>query len=336
MVLPKLTADQEALARRIHEEAIIVDSLTGSISSPKAAIEAGLSAVHLTMAIGTDDFQKMLRAINQQLSVLDYYREQTLQVTSVDDIERAKRERKIGLILGFQGARWMGDQLELLPIVHRLGIRIGIPVYMEGNLLGDGCLEPENRRLTSLGTQFVDEMNRLGMLIDLSHAGYAVCEDVLARSRVPVALTHSNSRSLCDSPRNVPDSIIKAVGAAGGYIGVSPYSAIVGKVENGRPQMEDFLRHLDHVVELVGPDHVGIGTDFFDGSTALSYMTGAHRHYPDTLSFAFGDRHVTGFENIARWPQVTQTLVAQGYPESAIRGILGGNFLRLLRAVWRT
>lgn len=332
---PEIPREQQEVARALHRRAIVIDSLLGSLGSPRGALEAGLTAVHLTVATYTDDFRQAIRAIYNHYCVLDAYPDQTMLVTVASDVERCKREGRLGVILGFQGGTPIEDDLELLTIFHRLGIRIIGPTYMERNLLGDGCLEPANQGLTYFGIQFVREMNRLGMLIDLSHAGYALCEDVLAHSKDPVAFTHSNSRTLCDVPRNVPDSILRAVAVAGGYVGVSPYSAIVGRLESGRPKLEDFLRHLDYLVELVGPDHVGIGTDFFDGKGPVNYLSWSQRRYPETLGFPFSDRHVSGFDGIGRWPGLASALVARGYSESDILGILGGNFLRLLRRVWR-
>jgi membrane dipeptidase len=323
-------------AAEVHSKATVIDSLLGSIGDPRRAIDAGLAAAHLTVSTYTDDFRAAIRSIYNHYSIADVDPDRALLVTRVEDIEQAKREGKLGLILGFQGANPIEDDLELLTIFHRLGIRIAGPTYMERNLLGDGCLEPENRGLTYFGIQFVREMNRLGMLIDLSHAGYAVCEDVVSYSKQPVALTHTNSRSMCDVPRNVPDSILQGVAGAGGYVGVSPYSAIVAKPEAGRPGMGDFLRHLDHLVGLVGAEHVGIGTDFFDGKGPANYVTWSQRRYPDALGgFAFPERHVAGFDNITRWPHVTGELLAHGYSEEEVLGFLGGNFLRLLGKVWR-
>jgi membrane dipeptidase len=335
MSSPEPSGMQAERAAELHSRAIVVDSLLGSLGDPRRAIEAGLAAVHVTVATYTDDFRAAIRSIYNHYGMVDVAPDSTLLVTGVEDIERAKGEGKVGLILGFQGGNPIEDDLELLTIFHRLGIRVIGPTYMERNLLGDGCLEPENRGLTYFGIQFVREMNRLGMLIDLSHAGYAVCEDVISYSKQPVALTHTNPRTLCDVPRNVPDSIIQGVAGAGGYIGVSPYSAIVGRPENGRPGIGDFLRHLDHVVGLVGAEHVGIGTDFFDGKGPANYVVWSQRRYPDALGgFAFPERHAAGFDSITRWPHVTSELLAHGYSEEEVLGFLGGNFLRLLKRVW--
>jgi len=330
-----LSPEVRQKALDLHRKAIVVDSLLGSLGDPRGAIDAGLAAVHVTLATYTDDFRQAVRSIYNHYCAIDAMPDRMLLVTRVEDIQRAKAEGKVGLILGFQGATPIEDDLELLTIFHRLGIRVVGPTYMERNLLGDGCLEPANQGLTYFGVQFVREMNRLGMLIDLSHAGYAVCEDVLSYSSDPVAFTHSNSRTLCDVPRNVPDPILKAVAAAGGFIGVSPYSAVVAKPDQGRPTLEAFLRHLDYMVHLVGAEHVGIGTDFFDGKGPVNYMAWSQRRYPDSLAFPFDQRHVEGFDSIGRWPRLTQALLARGFSEEEILGLLGGNFLRLLSRVWK-
>ncbi|MBI4277268.1 MAG: membrane dipeptidase [Armatimonadetes bacterium] len=332
--------------REFHRTTIVIDALGGGLMAPGPGgskppfwqwKEGGLTALNVTVVARFARFLEALRAIYASHTILEAYPEDLLLARRGSDLARAHREGRTGVILGFQGAAAMEDDLTNLTIFHRLGIRIIALTYMERNLLGDGCLEPENRGLTHLGRQAVCEMNRLGIVVDLSHVGERTSLDACEISGAPVALTHSNPRRLCDSPRNVSDELIRAVARTGGVIGITPYAPTLSPTPKAgtRSTMEDLLRHIAYVVDMVGIEHVGIGTDMFEAKGATEWNSTTKRRYPESVgAYEHANLRTTGFESLSQWPAVTERLLAAGYSTEDVAKIVGGNWARVFARVW--
>ncbi len=235
-------------------------------------------------------------------------REDILLILSRADVDRARAEGKVGVLLSIEGGEAVEDDLAYLRTLYRLGVRSICLTWNQRNLLADGVAEAETGGgLTNLGREVVREMNRLGMIVDVSHLSEAGFWDVLEVSSHPVIASHSNARAVCPHPRNLSDDQIRALAQAGGVMGMN-FSRLF--VDPKRHTLERVLDHIDHVVELVGPEHVGLGSDF-DGI----------------------DETPEGLEDVSRMGNITAGLLARGYDEESVRLILGGNFLRVMERV---
>ena len=250
-------------------------------------------------------------------------------VLEPDDILKAREEQKIGIILGLEGAEAVEMDLGLLRCYYRLGLRVMNFTWHQRNLVADGVAEPSNAGLSHFGRALVGEMNRLGILIDVSHLSSAGVDDVLALSEAPVMASHSNAKVVCNHQRNLADEHIAGISAKGGMVGVVFLGRFVAEQE---PKLEDVLDHVDHIVEIAGPEHVGIGPDYADHAhdmiIASRRVAGPNQPVNDkTIPYA------EGLEDASKLPAFTQGLVARGCDDASIRGILGENFVNLFRRV---
>lgn len=354
----ELSSEGAARAAAIHERAIFIDGQGVAVIVPTALIEAGpvdgrdyiarvlaagVTAQNLTLGVGglaqgADDFRSSILAIHGYLCLLEVAGARLLLVETGDDIGRAKAEGKLGLIFGFQGVSGKIEQdPNLLRVFHRLGVRVVQLTYNERDPIGCGCLEPVDTGLTQYGRVVVRELNHLGILVDLSHAGERTSLDVMTVSRAPVAITHANVRALCDNPRNVTDEQLRALTQNGGVLGITVYSPFCETRPGVRPTVEDYVTHVDYVAQHFGIDHVGIGSDIFEAESPLRYECFFRVRYPEVVrGYGMAERHARGLEEMACLPRITEALVNRGYPEEDIHKVLGGNFLRVFRAAWRS
>jgi len=238
---------------------------------------------------------------------------------SFDDLLRAPEQGKLAVIVGFQNSthfREVGD----VERYFALGQRVSQLTYNERNRLGSGCKVAYDSGLTSLGRAVVEEMNRVGMAVDVSHCGERTSREAIAASRSPVLVTHSNCRALVPwQPRCKSDEIIRLMAAGGGVMGITVVRAYVG---GGSPDLDRLLDHFDHVARLVGPEHVGLGSDV--DLEGLSAATG--RPSPSY--------RIEGLSLPHRVFQITDGLLRRGWSADDLQGMLGGNFLRALAATW--
>jgi len=229
-------------------------------------------------------------------------------VASHNEIIESNEDGKIAAMLSIEGADVLEGRLSMLRVYHRLGVRMVGLVHSLRNLLADGVADNRTKGgLSCFGIEVVEELNRLGMVVDVSHLGDAGFWDLIETSKDPVVASHSNARAVCPHPRNMTDEMIKALAEHGGVMGMNFAPDFVDKK---KPSVETLIDHIDHIVDLVGPEHVGLGSDF-DG-------------IPSTPK---------GLEDTSRMPAITEELVRREYSEEYIRLILGGNHLRLLKRV---
>ena len=244
-----------------------------------------------------------------------------LRVDAARDLQRARDERKVGILLGFQNS----DHFRTVEDVQRfqaLGQRVSQLTYNARNRIGCGCHEPRDTGLTPYGAQIVEAMNRAGMAVDVSHCSERTSLDAFAVSRKPVLVTHSNCRAISVNPRCKSDAVIRAMAARGGVMGITLVAAFVS---NRQPAtIENVLDHFDRVVRLAGVEHLGLGSDM--DLDALDPRTGRVRvRY-----------QVHGLVPARRVFDLTEGLIRRGYDDRAIELILGGNFQRTLGEIWDT
>jgi membrane dipeptidase len=323
-----------------YQDSIVIDGLvTGPTSSKfvQELVGAGITAGNWTVASHQDDTLSALNRITQFYWLLEQHPQSALLVEKTADIERAKKDGKLGIVLGFQGAGPLGHNVHLIRVFHRLGVRVIGLTYNEGNAYAAGCTEPANGGLTSLGIQAVQEMNRIGVVIDLSHVGERSSLQAIDISEDPVVFTHSNPFALQPNPRNVTDEQMRACAAKRGVIGLATFSAFVGDTAGGRqPSLNEFFRQIDYALDLVGPDHVAIGTDSgLDPTDGVWWHAVTGRLYPEVSQGMTARIHnIAGFEMQTDFPLVAQAMLNYGYEEKTMRQILGQNWLRVFGQVW--
>ena len=259
------------------------------------------------------------RATVQAMRMIDtFYQaindsEGTLKLaTSAADIEQAKASGSVAGILSLEGAEPLDGDLSVLRLFYRLGVRgVGL-TWNHRNQAADGVGESRTRGgLTEFGVELVKELNRLGMWVDIAHLSPRGVEDVLEISRSPVVASHANCYALCPHPRNLTDEQLRAVAATGGVVGVTFYRGFIA-TDKEQATLDRLVDHIDHIVSVMGVDHVGLGSDF-DGF--------------------LGEPAPSGLEDAACLPHLTAELVARSYQPEDIRKVLGGNFLRVFREI---
>ncbi|GBR21463.1 membrane dipeptidase [Komagataeibacter nataicola NRIC 0616] len=260
-----------------------------------------------------------------------------MPIRTVDDIALAKARGLTGISIGWQNTSPLEDRLDHISLFKALGVNIMQLTYNTQNYSGAGYLEKHDSGLTGFGHEVIEEMNRCGVLCDLSHVGEKTSADVIAHSRRPVCISHVLPRALHDVPRNKPDHLFVACARKGGIIGISLFSP--GLRAGNDATIEDYLDAMDHVLALVGEDHVGVGTDFSTGHPRPGpWLLWANRDkgYARTLT-PFGTttiRKPRGFAAISEAPNLTAAMLARGWSVKRIEKILGGNWLRVLRETW--
>lgn len=231
-------------------------------------------------------------------------------VTSIAELEATLAAGRIAAVIGIEGGEVLQGRPGVLRLLYRLGVRLIGLTWNERNDLADGAGDARSGGgLSRLGVEVVREMNRLGMVVDVSHLSDAGFYDVLAVSTQPVLASHSNCRALCNHPRNLTDDQIRALAARGGVMGMNFYSRFLR--DEGPATVDDVVRHIEHVAALVGPEHVGLGSDF-DGI----------------------DEPPQGLEDVTRLSRLIEALLRRNWKESDLRLVLGENMLRLFRQVW--
>ncbi|MCF8076822.1 MAG: membrane dipeptidase [Desulfotignum sp.] len=321
----------------LHDTATVIDCL--EISNWSESVfqqmrQGGLTAVNCTCSI-LENFRQTIKNIAWWQKAFNTYPGLIMPVHDTADIRAAKRLNKTGIILGFQNTSAIEDDLDLLGVFHQLGVRVMQLTYMEGNLSGQGCLERFDAGLTNFGKEVIEEMNRLGILIDLSHVGNQTALEAITHSRRPVALTHANPKSLCDHPRNKPDEVIKAVAENGGVVGATIFPPFLPK--GNRSALADFIDVIDYMVNMIGIDHVAVGTDFTEGQPREWFdwiLTGRSKKGP-ALQLQHPLVNPKGIQSAADFPNITAALLERGYDELQIRKIMGENMMRIFSQVWK-
>jgi membrane dipeptidase len=249
------------------------------------------------------------------------------------DLDRAKAQKKIGVIMGLQNADEFREVKDVKAF-YQLGLRCAQLTYNTQNLLGSGSTERVDGGVTDYGIEIIKAMNEVGMLVDVSHSGDKTTLDAIELSPKPIAITHSNCRALNDHPRLKTDEAIRKLAAKGGVMGITGVRMFVKAKEP--TTIEDIVDHVDHVVKLVGIEHVGIGSDSdlmgYDKMPAdqLKQLRAAYK-----ASYAFRDRIDTdGFDHPQKVYDLTAALIRRGYSEANVEAVLGGNFRRLLGSTW--
>jgi len=334
----ELSKAQEERAMRLHRKAVVVDthcdtlmqflpqgwdgqpvrklgerSDKGHIDLPRM-IEGGVTCQTFAMYTGRRAFVPEAPLVATQM-VDKFYSEieanpGIVTVTTHDEILKAKKEGKVCGLLAMEGAEPLMGELAALRVYHRLGLRMLSFTLNYRTSFADGLnAKRSESKLPELGVQALEEMSRLGIVFDVSHLADSVFWDVCDLMNKPFIASHSNARAVCDHPRNLTDDMIRALADHGGVTGMNFFPAFVTR-EGKNADVSRLVDHIDHIVKLVGPDHVGLGSDF-DGISSQP----------------------VGLEDVSKMPNVTRELVGRGYSDEDVLKILGGNQMRVFKQV---
>lgn len=293
-------------------------------------VGAGISGVNATCAVWegpSETLQRIgdwyeLAAANSDLMVL---------ASGVDDIIAARDSNRVAILMGFQNTSPFADDYQLVEVFHRLGVRIAQLTYNIQNLVGGSCYEPEDSGLSRFGRRIVSEMNRVGMVVDLSHVGNRTSRDAIDASEQPVAITHSNPTWFVDSPRNKPQDVIDALVARDGVIGCCLYPNVIGGEGTTR---SEFCSMVVKLVDQIGPEHVAIGSDCtsgWDDSYVQWLRNGRWQPMQETVTWPAWP---TWFSRPADFPSLAEGLSEAGLSDQDLARVLGGNWMRMFGQVF--
>jgi len=326
-------------AEELYRQSIVIDGLNVSNWESAAVYDSlqrgGVTASNATIAVW-EGFQETLDHVAAWQHRFRSFSDKIIQIKCIDDIHRAKKDGKAGIILGWQNASPIENDLSRLSLFHSLGVQVVQLTYNERNLLGNGCYERCDEGLSHFGLDAVSEMNRLGILIDLSHCGDRTTLEAIEQSSAPVAITHANARAFVDFVRNKTDDALRALAEHGGVVGAVSFPIFL---RNGYDStLRDFGDAIDDLVERVGIDHVGIGNDFCQDQPRRFFewlfAQQGTKFRPMPVTIADPHHHPRDLELPDQMPNLAAELLGRGYGEEDVSKILGGNFLRLFSEVW--
>jgi membrane dipeptidase len=322
-------------AAALHRSALVWDDHCGFAYAKGPILEglerwrsSGISYLSVNIGYDVTPWTLTVEAASQYRHWIAAHPDTLVQVEKAADIRRAQKEGKLAITFDIEGMDSLNGDVTMVELYYRLGARQMLFAYNRNNLAGGGCHD-EDVGLSDFGRAVVGEMNRVGMVVDCSHSAYRTTMEAMELSQSPVIFSHSNSRVLWDHERNIRDDQIRACAATGGVIGVTGVGRFLGP--NG-PTVEHLVEHIDYMVNLVGPKHVGFGMDSVlhkhrpNQPFTRSRTYWPERQYPDSGS---------GYVSPEEAPRLTQALLDRGYDEDSIRGILGENFLRIAETVWK-
>jgi membrane dipeptidase len=288
---------------------------------------AGTKLIFLNVGWDVHTVEEQIRMLAHFRSWLRKHPDRYALVTDVSSVERAASSGKLAVAFDIEGMNAIADQLSLIGLYYELGVRWMLIAYNKNNCAGGGC-QGDDRGLTPFGRKAVLECARVGMMLCCSHTGKRTALEAIDLSPNPVIFSHSNPAAVHFHARNIDDEVIKACARRGGVIGINGIGRFLGENDN---RTSTFIRHLDYVVQLVGPEHVAIGLDYvFDTAELLEYVARFPSIYPP-------EQFRSGYKLVEpeRIPEIAEELVTLGYSEAAIKCIFGENVLRIAAAVWR-
>jgi membrane dipeptidase len=327
----------------VAPERTIIDGLMGGVLTQRVIERlqgCGVNAINLTAVRIGATVDECLSDLATVHKIIDRNCHRLQLVRCPNDIHSAKAAGRVGIIIGMQDTEPIARNLYLLRILKEIGVRIIQITHNRQCHVGAGCLDPDGG-LSRFGRQMVTEMNRLGLVIDLSHCGPQTTLDAIRWSALPVLVTHANPSALCPSPRNKSDDIIAELGARGGVIGVAAWAPILHRGTRKRPRLSDLADCIDHIIDVAGPDHVGIGSDLCDDLTPTPEVWapayGPQGSSPEVTGglgdwYGFETNMAEGLETIEQMPNAINA-VANRYDTTVASKVLGANLLRVFKAV---
>ena len=321
-----------AEAQQIHDRVLVWDTHAcfplkpnSDLSELKRYRDSGVDFVSLNIGMDMDSFENVIQVLARFRNYIASHPNECVLALSVKDILSAKESGRLGIAFDLEGSDPLLGNLNLISFYYDLGVRQMLLAYNKDNRASGGCMEG-NFGLTDFGREVIREMNRVGMTVDVSHMGSRATLDAFEISDAPVIFSHSNPKGLREHARNISDEQIKACAQIGGVIGINGIGDFLGGTSS-----ELIVENIEYVMNLVGPEHVGIGLDYVvDKQELIDYIEG----HPDVFPPEKFKNYIS-FVEPEQFPEFTELLYQKGYSEEVISGVLGGNFLRVAKEVWK-
>ena len=319
-------------AQEIHERALVWDTHAcfplkpnSDLTDLKRYKQSGVNFVSLNIGMDMDSFENVIQVLAGFRNHLAAHPEEYVLALTVKDILDAKASGRLAVAFDLEGSEPLLGNINLISFYYDLGVRQMLLAYNKDNRASGGCMEG-NIGLTDFGGDVIREMNRVGMVVDVSHMSHRATMDAFETSTKPVIFSHSNPKGLRAHARNISDEQIQACAKTGGVVGINGIGDFLGGTSS-----ELIVKNIEYVMDLVGHEHVGLGLDYVvDKQELIEYIEGNPDVFPpekfkDYLSFAEPEQI----------PEFTELLYQKGYSEQIISGVLGGNFLRVAKEVWK-
>jgi membrane dipeptidase len=356
---PPLLAQQSASnvspvsqpAAELYRRALVLDCNSGPpyedrLPLPQSDLDmvrdCGVNVVKWSLSGINGDFAETVREIAYVHQMIEVHPAYFMQVRVPADMERAKREGKMGIILSFESVDMLEGKLERFELFRNFGVRVMQLSYNRKSPFGAGVMEPNGGGLTPLGQEAVNKMNALGIVIDLSHANAQTTADAMAASSKPVVMSHAGCVAVHRHPRNKTDDQLRALADKGGVVGIYdlPYLAASPK----QPTVDDYMAHMEHALKVAGEGHVGVGSDvsispFDAGPKGIDeFQKVEEARQKSGLAAPEEDRppYVVGLNIPRKIEVIADQLLKRGYPTRVAEKIVGANFARVLSEGWTT
>ncbi len=290
--------------------------------------EAGVDVVSLNVGFDSLSWDNTLLVLANYRHWIKQHAEDYLLVDTIADIDRARQSGRLGIVFDIEGACALNKQLSMIEQYYDLGVRWMLMAYNRNNEAGGGC-QDNDQGLTDYGKDVLDEMIRVGMVICCSHTGLSTVMQIMEHVNQPIIFSHSNAAAVWQHKRNIHDDVVRVCAETGGVIGINGIGIFLG---NNEASVENVVRHIDHVVQLAGPEHVGIGLDYvFDQQEVEDFVKDNPQIFPPE------DGYADGIAMLApeALPLIVQSLLNRGYKDEDVKKIMGGNHFRVARQVWK-
>ncbi|WP_416414225.1 dipeptidase [Pantoea sp. App145] len=327
--------DLKQQAHALYTDALIWDGHSGFMPDPAADLnnlqrwrDAGVHYLSVDVGFDVLPWEQTVRNLAVFRHWILDHSDDYLLVSEAQDILSARATGKLGISFDIEGMNALDGRVEMVEFYHHLGVRQMLFAYNRNNLAGGGCHD-QDIGLTSFGREVIDEMNRVGMFVDVSHCSYRTSMEAMEYSKKPVIFSHSNPVAVTQHGRNISDEQIRACVNTGGLIGVNGIGEFLG---SHNPDAALFARHVDYLLRVAGPRHVGIALDFAFpvGNVSTEEILAAHPEYWPESEYSGSSGYVTP----AILNEIVVHLLQLGHSEKTIRGVLGENFYRLAKEIW--
>jgi membrane dipeptidase len=287
--------------------------------------KSGVNVISLNVGFAEIPWEEHIQVLSYMRQWVAGQPDKYRLVRNLEDVHASQADGRLGITFDIEGMFPVQDHLNLIQTFYELGVRWMLIAYNKNNKAGGGCLD-EDTGLTAMGRAIIDEMERVGMVLCVTHTGARTAAEALGYARNPVIFSHSNPLAVHSHPRNISDKLMRMCARKGGVVGINGIGPFLGQ---GGDLVEKLLEHLRYAMDLIGPQHVGLGLDYvFDSTEMEEFVRKDPGLFPSDVETEFP---MVGPEAI---PRIAEEL-SRNYTDDDIRGVLGGNWLRVASQVWR-